>query len=345
MKHPNHSVTESGAAGLTILLVLMLVIIGVLSELYEKHKDWVITLPNRDEYYFRNQLVLDLSNPKVQDYVFDIVDGLKTKYPDIAFFKWDCNSPITNIYSNYEKMDQDHLYVDYVKGLYNVLDRIQAKYPDLLMMMCSGGSGRSDYEGLKYFTEFWPSDNTDPIERLYIQWGFSQIFPAKTLCAHVTTWNRSTPVKFRTNVAMMGKLGFDLKLDDMSKDEVAYCKRAIKNYNSLKPVILEGDQYRLVSPYEGEHAATMYVGKNDGDAVLFTFDIYPRYKQQIAKSESTVKLNGLNPSARYSVTEIDRTDGNDSEIGEYSGEYLMQVGIPLFTLNRLSSRVFSIKKI
>ena len=315
------------------------------SELYEKHKDWVITLPNRDEYYFRNQLVLDLSNPKVQDYVFDIVDGLKTKYPDIAFFKWDCNSPITNIYSNYEKMDQDHLYVDYVKGLYNVLDRIQAKYPDLLMMMCSGGGGRSDYEGLKYFTEFWPSDNTDPIERLYIQWGFSQIFPAKTLCAHVTTWNRSTPVKFRTNVAMMGKLGFDLKLDDMSKDEVAYCKRAIKNYNSLKPVILEGDQYRLVSPYEGEHAATMYVGKNDGDAVLFTFDIYPRYKQQIAKSESTVKLNGLNPSARYSVTEIDRTDGNDSKIGEYSGEYLMQVGIPLFTLNRLNSRVFSIKKI
>lgn len=315
------------------------------SELYEKHKDWVITLPNRDEYYFRNQLVLDLSNPKVQDYVFDIVDGLKTKYPDIAFFKWDCNSPITNIYSNYEKMDQDHLYVDYVKGLYNVLDRIQAKYPDLLMMMCSGGGGRSDYEGLKYFTEFWPSDNTDPIERLYIQWGFSQIFPAKTLCAHVTTWNRSTPVKFRTNVAMMGKLGFDLKLDDMSKDEVAYCKRAIKNYNSLKPVILEGDQYRLVSPYEGEHAATMYVGKKDGDAVLFTFDIYPRYKQQIAKSESTVKLNGLNPSARYSVTEIDRTDGNDSKIGEYSGEYLMQVGIPLFTLNRLNSRVFSIKKI
>ena len=315
------------------------------SELYEKHKDWVITLPNRDEYYFRNQLVLDLSNPKVQDYVFDIVDGLKTKYPDIAFFKWDCNSPITNIYSNYEKMDQDHLYVDYVKGLYNVLDRIQAKYPDLLMMMCSGGGGRSDYEGLKYFTEFWPSDNTDPIERLYIQWGFSQIFPAKTLCAHVTTWNRSTPVKFRTNVAMMGKLGFDLKLDDMSKDEVAYCKRAIKNYNSLKPVILEGDQYRLVSPYEGEHAATMYVGKNDGDAVLFTFDIYPRYKQQIAKSESTVKLNGLNPSARYSVTEIDRTDGNDSKIGEYSGEYLMQVGIPLFALNRLNSRVFSIKKI
>ena len=315
------------------------------SELYENHKDWVITLPNRDEYYFRNQLVLDLSNPKVQDYVFDVVDGLMTKYPDIAFFKWDCNSPITNIYSNYEKMDQDHLYVDYVKGLYNVLERIKAKYPDLMMMMCSGGGGRSDYEGLKYFTEFWPSDNTDPIERLYIQWGFSQVFPAKTLCAHVTTWNRSTPVKFRTNVAMMGKLGFDIKLDDMEKDEVEYCKRAIKNYNSLKPIILEGDQYRLVSPYEGQHAATMYVGKNDGNAVVFTFDLYPRYKQGIFKSEANVKLNGLNPDARYRVTEIDRTDGNNENIGEYSGEFLMTVGLPLFTLNRLNSRVFTVDRI
>ena len=315
------------------------------SELYENHKDWVITLPNRDEYYFRNQLVLDLSNPKVQDYVFDVVDGLMTKYPDIAFFKWDCNSPITNIYTNYEKMDQDHLYVDYVKGLYNVLERIKAKYPDLMMMMCSGGGGRSDYEGLKYFTEFWPSDNTDPIERLYIQWGFSQVFPAKTLCAHVTTWNRSTPVKFRTNVAMMGKLGFDIKLDDMEKDEVEYCKRAIKNYNSLKPIILEGDQYRLVSPYEGQHAATMYVGKNDGNAVVFTFDLYPRYKQGIFKSEANVKLNGLNPDARYRVTEIDRTDGNNENIGEYSGEFLMTVGLPLFTLNRLNSRVFTVDRI
>lgn len=314
------------------------------SDLYEKHKDWVITLPGRDEYYFRNQLVLDLANPKVQDYVFGVVDRLMTENPDIAFFKWDCNSPITNIYSNYEGKNQENLYVDYVNGLYNVLGRIQKKYPDLRMMMCSGGGGRTDYEGLKYFTEFWPSDNTDPIERLYIQWGYSQIFPVKTQCAHVTTWNSSTPVKFRTNVAMMGKLGFDIKLDDMSRDDADYCRRAIKNYNALKPIILDGDQYRLVSPYEGEHAATMYVGKNDGDAVLFTFDIYPRYKAPIFKSESQLRLDGLNPDVKYTVTEIDRTDGNDRTVGEYSGEYLMTVGLPLFTGNRLNSRVFTIKK-
>ena len=90
------------------------------SELYEKHKDWVIRLSNREEYYFRNQLVLDLANPEVQDFVFGVVDKLLTECPDIAYFKWDCNSPITNIFSNYEKADQTHLYVDYVRGLYNV---------------------------------------------------------------------------------------------------------------------------------------------------------------------------------------------------------------------------------
>ena len=136
--------------------------------------------------------MLDLSNPKVQDYVFGVVDGLMTKYPDIAYFKWDCNSPITNIYSKYEKMNQSHLYVDYVRGLYKVLDRIKAKYPDLPMMLCSGGGGRTDYEALKYFVEMWPSDNTDPVERLFIQWGYSQVFPRQgAVCAcHVVEQER-----------------------------------------------------------------------------------------------------------------------------------------------------------
>ncbi len=307
------------------------------SELYENHKDWVITLPNRDEYYFRNQLVLDLSNPEVQDYVYVIVDGLMTKYPDIAFFKWDCNSPITNIYSNYEKR-QSHLYVDYVKGLYNVLDRLQAKYPDLPVMMCSGGGGRTDYEGLKYFTEFWCSDNTDPIERLYIQWGYSQIFPSKVQCAHVTTWNKNASVKFRTDVAMMGKLGFDLKLDDLTSEETTYAKNAIKEYNRLKPVILEGDQYRLVSPYSGNHTSTMYVGKDKKRATVFAFDIFPRYQEYLP----VVKLKGLDASKNYSVQEINRADASKGEAKTYSGDYLMKVGLPLFTLGKLESRIYEL---
>ena len=312
------------------------------SELYEKHKDWVIHLPNRDEYYFRNQMVLDLSNPAVQDHVFGVVDHLMTKYPDIAFFKWDCNSPITNIYSSYLKGKQTHLYIDYVKGLYKVLDRVKAKYPNLPMMLCAGGSGRSDYEALKYFTEFWPSDNTDPIERLFIQWGFSQVFPSKTLCAHVTTWNKKANVKFRTEVAMMGKLGFDIKLDDLTDDEQAYCRQAIQEYNRLKPVVLEGDLFRLVSPYEGNHTSSMYVDKAKNKAVVFAFDIHPRYGEHILP----VRLQGLDANKMYHVKEINLMPGAGASMGgndqNYSGEYLMTVGLGLFTGQDLSSRVIEV---
>ena len=308
------------------------------SELYEKHKDWAITLPNRKEYYFRNQLVLDMSNPKVQDYVYSIVDNLMTKYPDIAFFKWDCNSPITNIYSNYLKDKQTHLYIEHVKGVYNVLDRLKAKYPKLPMMLCSGGGGRTDYEALKYFTEFWPSDNTDPVERLYIQWGYSQIFPAKTLCAHVTTWNKSASIKFRVNVAMMGKLGFDLKLADLKPDEIQYVKNSIKDYNRLKDIVLEGDMYHLISPYSGNHTSTMYVGKDQRKAVVFAFDIFPRYSE---KSQN-VQLEGLKATARYIVKEINRYDGKEGDAKEYSGDYLMTVGLPLFTSQKMNSRIFEL---
>lgn len=309
------------------------------SELYEKHKDWVITLPNREEYYFRNQLVLDLSNPKVQDYVFGVVDGLMTKYPDIAYFKWDCNSPITNIYSNYEKMKQTHLYVDYVRGLYNVLERIKAKYPDLPMMLCSGGGGRTDYEALKYFVEMWPSDNTDPVERIFIQWGYSQVFPAKVQCAHVTTWNKAASIKFRVNVAMMGKMGFDINLHDIPAGELAYCKQSIADFNRLKPVILDGDQYRLVSPYEGNHTSTMYVSKDKASAVVFAFDIFPRYSEKLYN----VVMEGLDASKKYDVREINRADGSQGEVKTYSGEYLMTVGLPLFSAQKLSSRVYELK--
>lgn len=312
------------------------------SELYEKHKDWVIHLPNREEYYFRNQMVLDLSNPAVQDYVFCVVDQLMTKYPDLAFFKWDCNSPITNIYSPYLKGKQTHLYIDYVKGLYKVLDRIKAKYPNLPMMLCAGGSGRSDYEALKYFTEFWPSDNTDPIERLFIQWGFSQVFPSKTLCAHVTTWNKDASIKFRTDVAMMCKLGFDIKMSDLNPNEQVYCRQAVTEYNRLKPVILEGDLYRLVSPYGSNHTSSMYVNKNKNQAIVFAFDVYPRYGEHILP----VRLQGLEANKMYQVKEINLMPGASSSVNgngqTFSGEYLMNVGLDLFTGYKLNSRIIEI---
>ncbi|MDE6527454.1 MAG: alpha-galactosidase [Muribaculaceae bacterium] len=312
------------------------------SELYEKHPDWVIEQPNRDTYYYRNQLVLDMSNPKVQDYVFNVVDNILKENPDVAYFKWDCNSPITNIYSPYAKDKQGQLYIDHVRGIYNVLNRITSKYPDVPMMLCSGGGARCDYEALKHFTEFWCSDNTDPIERVYIQWGFSQFFPAKAMAAHVTSWNKNTSVKFRTDVASMCKLGFDIGLQELSADELAYCQQAVSNWKRLRPAIMEGDQYRLVSPYQTNHAAVEYVDKSKDMAVLFAYNLAPRFQEKL----SPVRLQGLDPDKKYLVKEINLMPGSEPQFAQngkvFTGDYLMKAGLDVFTWHHNTSSVIEL---
>lgn len=315
------------------------------SELFEKHPDWAIHLPNRETYYYRNQLVLDLSNPKVQDYVFSVVDNIMIENPDLAFFKWDCNSPITNVYSPYLKEKQNQLYIDHVRGVYNVFKRVAEKYPHLPIMLCSGGGARCDYEALKYFTEFWCSDNTDPIERLYIQWGFSQFFPAKAMCAHVTSWNKNTSVKFRTDVAMMCKMGFDISLKEMNDDEMKYCQEAVANYKRLKGTILDGDLYRLVSPYETNHSSVMYVDKAKSKSVLFAYDIHPRFGEKTFP----VKLQGLDPNKKYKVQEINLMPGKKSALatdgGTFSGDFLMKIGLNVFSTAHARSKVIELTEV
>ena len=312
------------------------------SELFEKHPDWAIHDANRKTYYYRNQLVLDLSNPAVQDYVYGVVENLMKENPEIAFFKWDCNSPITNIYSPYLNDKQGQLYIDHVRGVYNVMKRVKENYPNVPMMLCSGGGARCDYEALKYFTEFWCSDNTDPVERVYIQWGFSQFFPAKAMCAHVTSWNKNTSVKFRTDVASMCKLGFDIGLKDMTADELAYCQDAVANWKRLQPAIMDGDQYRLVSPYETNHMAVNYVSKDQKKAVLFAYDVYPRFQEKLIN----VKLQGLDPNKTYKVEEINLMPGVDSALKSngqtYTGDYLMKVGIEVFGFAATQSHVLEL---
>lgn len=309
------------------------------SELYEKHPDWVIEQPNRDTYYFRNQLVLDMSNPKVQDYVFEVVDNILIENPDVAYFKWDCNSPITNIYSPYCKDRQNQLYVDHVRGIFNVLERVREKYPDVPMMLCSGGGGRCDYGALKYFTEFWCSDNTDPVERAYIQWGFSQFFPAKAMAAHVTSWNKATSIKFRTDMASMCRLGFDIGLKELTADELTFCQQAIANWKRLNPAIMDGTQYRLVSPYESNHMAVEYVDNGKNMGVVFAYNLAPRYREPLSR----VRLQGLDPDKKYIVREINLMPGTQSAFAQndrtFSGDYLMKVGLDLFSTDKNTSMV------
>ena len=312
------------------------------SELYEKHLDWVIEQPNRDTYYYRNQLVLDMSNPKVQDHVFNVVDNILTENPDVAYFKWDCNSPITNIYSPYAKDKQSQLYIDHIRGIYNVLKRIKDKYPNVPMMLCSGGGARCDYEALKYFTEFWCSDNTDPVERIYIQWGFSQFFPAKAMAAHVTSWNKNTSIKFRTDVAAMCKLGFDIGLKDLTAEELEYCQQAVENWKRFQPAVMDGDQYRLVSPYETNHAAVEYVDKSKNSAIIFAYNLSTRFQEKLLP----VKLRGLDPDKNYLVKEINLMPGTESTFTQnnkvFTGDYLMKVGLNILSWHQNTSTVLEL---
>lgn len=338
-------VRDAKAAGVKFGIWVEPEMVNPKSELFEKHPDWVIQQPNRETYYYRNQLVLDISNPKVQDYVFGVVDRIMTENPDVAYFKWDCNSPITNIYSPYYKANQGNTYIDHVRGVYNVMSRIKAKYPNLPMMLCSGGGGRMDYEALKYFTEFWCSDDTDPYERLYIQWSLSKFFPAKTMGSHVTNWNKKTSVKFRTDVCSSCKLGFDIDLKPLKgTDDYTFVQQAVKNWSRLKPVILDGDQYRLVSPYETDHSALNYVSKDKSHAVLFAYNLHPRYKEpRLLK----VRMQGLDPQRQYTVEEINLMPGTQSTFDfngkRFSGDYLMKVGLDVLTPDEGTSHVFELK--
>lgn len=338
-------VRDAKAAGVKFGIWVEPEMVNPKSELFEKHPDWVIQQPNRETYYYRNQLVLDISNPKVQDYVFGVVDRIMTENPNVAYFKWDCNSPITNIYSPYHKANQGNTYIDHVRGIYNVMSRIKAKYPNLPMMLCSGGGGRMDYEALKYFTEFWCSDDTDPYERLYIQWSLSKFFPAKTMGSHVTNWNKNTSVKFRTDVCSSCKLGFDIDLKPLKgTDDYTFVQQAVKNWTRLKPVILDGDQYRLVSPYETDHSALNYVSKDKSHAVLFAYNLHPRYKEpRLLK----VRMQGLDPQRQYTVEEINLMPGTQSTFDfngkRFSGDYLMKVGLDVLTPDEGTSHVFELK--
>ncbi|WP_281224911.1 alpha-galactosidase [Flavobacterium aquiphilum] len=311
------------------------------TELYEKHPDWVLSLPNREKSLYRTQLVLDLCNQKVQDFVFKVVDDIMQTQSGVAFFKWDCNRMMTSAYSTYLKNRQSHLFIDYTKGLYKVLDRIKSKYPDLPMMLCAGGGGRSDYGMLNYFTEFWASDNTDPFDRIFIQWGYSNFYPALAVCNHVTSMGNQS-IKFRTDVAMMGKLGFDIHVGGLKEEELKYAQEAVANYKRLSPVIWQGDLYRLVSPNEDSRAVLMYVNENKTKSVLFSYTLHPLTDPNYG----LVRFEGLDANKMYKVEEINVMPKGKKTFEEsgtvYSGDFLMKIGLKVSSSRQENSVVLEI---
>lgn len=324
-----HLVSEANKKGIKFGFWLEPEMVNPKSELYQKHPDWILRLPNRAENLSRNQLVLDLINPDVQNFVFSIVDSLLIKNPGIAYIKWDCNRPMSNTYSPYLKENQSHLFIEYTRSFYKVLERIRAKYPHLPMMLCSGGGGRTDYGALKYFTECWPSDNTDALERVFIQWGYSYFFPANTIAAHITSMGKGQSLKFRTDVAMWAKLGYDIRVNEMTPAELQFSQEAVKNYRRLSEVIWYGDLYRLVSPYEENRAVIMYVNNQKNKAVLFNYNLTTRRKDLFTK----VLLQGLDPAKNYRLRETNLFPGTQSANPDnekvFTGKYLMTIGLNL----------------
>lgn len=322
------------------------------SELAENHPDWILQRMNgREELLERNQLLLDLSNPEVQNFSFGVIDAILTKYPRIKYIKWDANRHIENFGSTYlNKENQSHLWIDYTLGLESVFKRLDEKYPNVIFQACSSGGGRVDFSSLKYTHEFWASDDTDPYERIFIQWGTNHFFPPIAMGAHITKspnhqTGRETSLKFRSDVAFGGRLGIELSPDDLKPEKLVFAKEAIKLYKDIRPIIQFGDLYRLQSPYDNDgYASINYVSQNKAEAVLMVYshDFHRRNERNF------VRMQGLDESALYRITEINMENNkthisfNDDMV---SGEILMNRGIKVDLKKPIESAVFRFVKV
>ena len=307
------------------------------SELFEQHPDWILRAANRPISTGRGktQVVLDLTNPEVQDFVFGVVDNLMTNYPEIAYMKWDDNCCLLDYGSSYLPKDrQSHIYIEYQRGLNKVLKRIRAKYPNLVMQACAGGGGRVNYGILPYFDEFWTSDNTDALQRIYLQWGISNFYPAIAMASHVSAdknhqTGRRIPLKFRFDVAMSGRLGMEIQPRNMTEEDKAFAKRAIASYKKVRPVVQFGDLYRLVSPYDRKGISSlMYVTPEKDRAVFYVYKIEHFVNMLIP----SVRMNGLDAQKMYRLVDLtaakaDKPCPLDGKV--ISGKVLMEEGVVL----------------
>jgi alpha-galactosidase len=292
------------------------------SELFEHHPDWVIAQPKRELELQRNQLVLDLTRPEVQAFEWQSIQNI-LGVPDISYAKWDCNRYLTQPGSSYLAPDrQSHLWIDYVNALYALMDKTAKTFPDTEMMLCSGGGGRVDYGALKYFHEFWPSDNTDPTLRVPMQWDYSYFFPPMAVASHVTHWG-NRPMHFACSVAMSARFGMDLDLNKLSAQDKAICAGAISAYKQIRDVTLPGDLYRLENPHENYRGALNFVSPDKTRAVVFAF--------QLKEGENVpVHPQGLDPAKNYTIHELNPAPGRagiPQEGKTFTGAELMRDGI------------------
>jgi alpha-galactosidase len=295
------------------------------SDLYRAHPDWAINFPGRPRTELRTQMVLNLARDDVKEYIFGFLDKLATEN-NVRYFKWDMNRPFSEPgWPEAAPADQRKIWVRYVLNLYEILDRLRAKHPNLEIESCSGGGGRIDLNILRRVEEVWPSDNTDAFDRQRIQEGFSMAYPAKIMSAWVTDVpnmnSRSTPLAYRFLTAMQGALGVGSNLNKFTEADSTLAANMIAVYKRIRATVQTGDLFRLASPRTNDVTVNEYVAADGKQAVVFAL----RHSQQYDTAAPTLLLRGLDERALYKVESVDhRLVERETQ---FSGAYLMRAGL------------------
>lgn len=293
------------------------------SDLYRNHPDWALTLPGKQPVRSRHQLVLDFSRKEVVDAVYEQICAVLDQ-GNIEYLKWDMNRSIADVYTCASK-DQGKVLYDYVLGLYDFLERLNQKYPQILIEGCSGGGGRFD-AGMMYYTpQIWCSDNTDAIDRTRIQYGSSFGYPVSTMGSHVSAvpnhqTGRVTPLKTRGVTAMAGSFGYELDFAKLPEEEKQEIKLQIQAFHKYAPLIHRGDYYRLSNPFTDEVAAWEMVSKDKSEALITTVMLEMHGNMTV----NYIPVKGLEAGKMYRDEATGKT---------YPAEVLMEMGIPVTAEN------------
>lgn len=283
------------------------------SDLYRAHPDCCIHVPHRQRTKSRHQLVLDLTRKDVRDYIVDAVCKILANAP-ISYVKWDFNRNLTEMGSAILPQERQRETAHrYVLGLYDIMNRITSAFPQVLFESCSGGGGRFDPGILYYMPQTWTSDDTDAVERLFIQYGTSMVYPAITMAAHVSAVpnhqvNRSSSLDMRGHVAMAGNLGYELDLTKLTLEEKEAVKKQVAEYKEIRELVQFGDFYRLRSPFEGNDTAWLFVRDDKKEVVVFYYRILAKANAPLT---SILKLRGLDVNKDYQLLGTNEVYGGD----------------------------------
>ncbi len=286
------------------------------SELYRAHPEWRLEVPQRQPALSRSQYVLDFSRQDVRDHIYQQLQKLFDRVP-IDYIKWDMNRNMSDVYSLLlDPAQQGEVAHRYMLGLYDFLEKLTTAYPQILFEGCSGGGGRFDPGFLYYMPQIWTSDNTDAIARLKIQYGTSLVYPPSTMGSHVSAvpnhqTHRITDLSIRGHVAMSGLLGYELDLTQLTTAEKTAIKEQIHVYKQHRHLLQFGRFVRLLSPFEGNDTAWMYISQDRSEAMVFYFRVLAEASAPLV----TLKLQGLDVEKQYA-----------SDLGIQGGDELMQIG-------------------